>query len=52
MLSSFGILSITASECTKLVGVGTDGASANIAAGGLNHLGPIIELLRNAFCLN
>ena len=33
MLSSFGILGITASECTKLIGVGTDGAPANIAAG-------------------
>ena len=38
VLSSFGILSITASECTSLVGVGTDGASANIAAGGLKGL--------------
>ena len=37
-LLSIEIQGITASECTKLVGVGTDGASANVAAGGLKGL--------------
>ena len=34
-LQSLGIDRITAEKCKKLVGVGTDGASANIAASGL-----------------
>lgn len=34
-LQSLGIDRITAETCKKLVGVGTDGASANIAASGL-----------------
>lgn len=34
-LQSLGINRITAEKCRKLVGIGTDGASANIAASGL-----------------
>ena len=37
-LQSLGIPSVDAKVCTKLVGVGTDGASAIIAARGLNYL--------------
>lgn len=32
------IQGINASECTKLIGVCTDGASTNVAAGGLKGL--------------
>ena len=34
-LKPFGIEAINATQCKKLVGIATDGASANIAAGGL-----------------
>ena len=34
-LQVLGISAINAEECKKLVGVGTDGASSNVAAGGL-----------------
>ena len=34
-MQQLGIQSTTAADCTKLVGVGTDGASANVAANGL-----------------
>lgn len=37
-LQKLGISSIDSNSCTKLVGVGTDGASANIAAAGLKGL--------------
>ena len=37
-LQSLGIQEISAEECKKLVGVGTDGASSNIAAHGLKGL--------------
>ena len=37
-LQALGIQAINTSECTKLVGVGTDGASANIAGMGLKGL--------------
>lgn len=37
-LQLLGIQSITAADCTKLVGVGTDGASSNVAANGLKGL--------------
>ena len=37
-LQSLGISSITREECSKLVGLGTDGASANIARAGLKRL--------------
>jgi len=38
VLQCLGIPSIDAEVCRKLVGVGTDGASANIAAWGLKGL--------------
>lgn len=34
-LQSIGISTLNADECKRLVGIGTDGASVNIAAGGL-----------------
>ena len=37
-LLSLGISAIDAENCTKLVGMGTDGASANIAKEGLKGL--------------
>jgi len=37
-LQGLGIKEISAEECKKLVGIGTDGASANIAATGLKGL--------------
>ena len=37
-LEGLGVQAINAEYCTKLVGVGTDGASANIAANGLKGL--------------
>ena len=37
-LHSLGIEEISAEHCKKLVGIGTDGASANIAACGLKGL--------------
>ena len=37
-LQSLGIKEVSADECKKLVGVGTDGAASNIAAAGLNGL--------------
>ena len=35
-LQGLGIQEVSPDECQKLVGVGTDGAAANIAASGLN----------------
>ena len=35
---ALGIQEVSLDECRKLVGVGTDGASANIAASGLKGL--------------
>ena len=37
-LQSLGIREIVEEECTKLVGIGTDGASANVANAGLKGL--------------
>ena len=37
-LQSLGIESIDAHNCSKLVGMGTDGAAANVAAAGLKGL--------------
>ncbi len=37
-LRSLGIQEVWAEQCTKLVGIGTDGVSANIAASGLKGL--------------
>ena len=37
-LQRIGISAINAEECKKLVGIGTDGASANIASAGLKGL--------------
>ena len=37
-LQSLGIKQVSAEECKKLVGVGTDGAASNIAASGLKGL--------------
>ena len=37
-LQSLGIREIIEEECTKLVGIGTDGASANVANAGLKGL--------------
>ena len=37
-LRGIGIEEVSAEQCKKLVGVGTDGASANIAASGLKGL--------------
>ena len=37
-LQRIGISSINANECKQLVGIGTDGASANIASAGLKRL--------------
>ena len=37
-LQSLGIKQVSAEECKKLVGVGTDGAASNIAASGLKRL--------------
>ena len=38
VLQSLGIQAMDSEKCTRLVGIGTDGASANIAGGGLNGL--------------
>lgn len=38
LLQSLGIETIDSEKCTRLVGIGTDGASANIAGGGLKGL--------------
>ena len=38
VLQSLGIQAIDSKKCTRLVGIGTDRASANIAGGGLNGL--------------
>ena len=38
LLQSLGIEAIDSEKCTRLVGIGTDGASANIAGGGLKGL--------------
>ena len=37
-LKGLGITEISAEKCAKLVGIGTDAASANIAASGLKGL--------------
>ena len=37
-LQGLGIQEVTAEQCRRLVGIGTDGASANIAACGLKGL--------------
>ena len=37
-LQNLGIEAIDSEKCTRLVGIGTDGASANIASGGLKGL--------------
>lgn len=37
-LQSLGIEAMDSEKCTRLVGIGTDGASANIAGGGLKGL--------------
>ena len=37
-LQALGISALNAEECKKLAGIGTDGASSNVAAGGLKSL--------------
>ena len=37
-LQGLGIKEVSAEKCQKLVGIGTDGATANIAASGMKGL--------------
>ena len=43
---SLGITEFSAEHCTKLISIGTDGASANIAKEGLSLSGPLAILFQ------